>query len=150
LFESYPGGQSTLSTEAPARVGALAYFWKTDLPTATRAELWKTDGTAAGTALVGTFAGIQYDKLAPFGTRLAFLAYDAAGIGLWVTDGTASGTSRLQVVAPASLNVVLPRPQVLGNRLYYAANDATSGTELWSTDGTAAGTQLVKDIAPGQ
>lgn len=37
----------------------------------------------------------------------------------------------------------------MGNRLFFAATDATNGNELWSTDGTAQGTVLVKDIWPG-
>jgi ELWxxDGT repeat protein len=37
----------------------------------------------------------------------------------------------------------------LGNYLYFAGDDGTSGTELWRTDGTLAGTTLVEDIAPG-
>ena len=35
------------------------------------------------------------------------------------------------------------------NTLYFAAGDATNGTELWKSDGTSAGTVLLKDIYPG-
>ena len=35
---------------------------------------------------------------------------------------------------------------VVGNTLYFAANDGTNGTELWKSDGTASGTVMVKDI----
>src|SRR5262245_57665670 len=38
---------------------------------------------------------------------------------------------------------------VVGNLIYFSANDGTTGTELWKTDGTATGTVLVKDIRPG-
>src|SRR6185295_10805549 len=38
---------------------------------------------------------------------------------------------------------------VIGETLYFAANDGTHGLELWKTDGTEAGTLLVKDIRPG-
>jgi len=38
---------------------------------------------------------------------------------------------------------------VLDNKLFFGANDATSGRELWKTDATAAGTKRVKDIFPG-
>ena len=38
---------------------------------------------------------------------------------------------------------------VLGDTLFFDANDGVSGRELWKTDGTAAGTVLVKDINPG-
>ena len=35
------------------------------------------------------------------------------------------------------------------SRLFFAAQDGTTGNELWSTDGTAAGTALVADANPG-
>ena len=38
---------------------------------------------------------------------------------------------------------------VRGSRVYFSANDGTSGRELWRTDGTSAGTKRVKDILPG-
>jgi ELWxxDGT repeat protein len=34
-------------------------------------------------------------------------------------------------------------------RVYFFADDGTSGRELWSSDGTSGGTQLVKDLNPG-
>src|SRR5207237_2512684 len=36
---------------------------------------------------------------------------------------------------------------VVGDRVYFAADDGVHGGELWVTDGTAAGTRLIKDIA---
>jgi ELWxxDGT repeat protein len=37
---------------------------------------------------------------------------------------------------------------VIGNTLYFYANDDTNGYELWKSDGTANGTMMVKDINP--
>jgi ELWxxDGT repeat protein len=34
-------------------------------------------------------------------------------------------------------------------RVYFSANDGSSGEELWVTDGTSSGTMLVADILPG-
>lgn len=38
---------------------------------------------------------------------------------------------------------------VVGNNLFFTANDGTTGTELWISDGTVNGTNRVKDINPG-
>lgn len=34
-------------------------------------------------------------------------------------------------------------------RMFFVANDGTTGRELWATDGTAEGTELVADLNPG-
>ena len=44
--------------------------------------------------------------------------------------------------SPRSLTVV-------GNTVFFSANDGHHGFELWKTDGTAAGTVMVKDVYPG-
>ncbi len=38
---------------------------------------------------------------------------------------------------------------MVGDRVWFTADDGVSGRELWSTDGTTAGTRLEADIAPG-
>jgi ELWxxDGT repeat protein len=37
----------------------------------------------------------------------------------------------------------------VGGRLFFSADNGTSGRELWMSNGTAAGTKRVKDINPG-
>jgi ELWxxDGT repeat protein len=37
----------------------------------------------------------------------------------------------------------------VGDKLFFVANDGTTGRELWMSDGTTGGTALVKDIRPG-
>ena len=41
-------------------------------------------------------------------------------------------------------------PVMVGDTLFFAANDGSSGWELWKSDGTPAGTVRVKDIRAGE
>jgi ELWxxDGT repeat protein len=38
---------------------------------------------------------------------------------------------------------------IVGNTLYFTANDGAHGYELWKSDGTPGGTVMIKDINPG-
>jgi ELWxxDGT repeat protein len=119
-------------------------------------ELWRSDGTAQGTALVKAVApptggsrlyGLWLTNVS--GT-LFFVGSDGThGFELWKSDGTAAGTGMVADIdrgpassSPASLTNV-------NGTLFFSATDAVHGRELWRSDGTAAGTTLVKDINPG-
>jgi ELWxxDGT repeat protein len=117
-------------------------------------ELWKTDGTEAGTQLVkDIFPGQRSSNLTDFtkfNNLMVFRAKDnSSDYELWVSDGSAAGTFRLKDIRPGS-NGSTPSNFVECNGfVYFSADDGTNGYELWRTDGTSAGTILVKDIVPG-
>ncbi|HEX5716667.1 MAG TPA: ELWxxDGT repeat protein, partial [Thermoanaerobaculia bacterium] len=142
-------------------LGGTLYF--STYQDATGGELWKTDGTAAGTALfadlwpgVGNAAPRLLGRI---GTTVFLSANDGAhGWELWAFDGSPAGPVLVKDINPGTADSVYSNGGDLpgyrsalaaGNRLYFAAQDGTSGIELWATDGTAAGTVLVKDIYPG-
>ncbi|MCA1684019.1 MAG: tandem-95 repeat protein, partial [Actinobacteria bacterium] len=136
-------------------VGSTLFFRATDGTSGV--ELWKTDGTAAGTVLVkdinpGT-ANSNPNNLTAFGSSLLFSATDGDpnfGIELWKSDGSAEGTvMAADVYAVGSSNP--GQFKVFGSAMLFAANGGTGahGVELWKTDGTEDGTVLVKDINPG-
>jgi ELWxxDGT repeat protein len=118
------------------------------------AELWRTDGTPAGTFLLrDIFPGPNANVTAPL-TRLngvlLFAADDGShGTELWRTDGTPAGTDLVADLFPGPWDSNPSRPVVLGSAAYFFADDGIHGPELWKTDGTAAGTAMVTDIRPG-
>jgi ELWxxDGT repeat protein len=117
-------------------------------------ELWRSDGTEAGTFLVkdirpGSGSSVPALFTASGGT-LFFVADDGVnGNELWRSDGTDAGTFLVKDIRPGSGGSA---PRVLtdvAGTLFFRANDGTNGIELWRSDGTAPGTTLVKDIGPG-
>ncbi|MCA2759485.1 ELWxxDGT repeat protein, partial [Microcystis sp. M145S2] len=117
-------------------------------------ELWKSDGTAAGTVLVKDIrpgsTGSYPRYLTAVGNTLFFTAYDGvSGYELWKSDGTAAGTVLVKDIRPGYYRSNPRNLTVVGNTLFFTANDGVSGYELWKSDGTAAGTVLVGDIRPG-
>jgi ELWxxDGT repeat protein len=114
-------------------------------------ELWKTNGTAAGTMLVKdinpTGNGFPGDFEDVAGT-LYFHARDQAqgNFELWKSDGTPAGTVKVWGDAPAPPTNPGSLTNV-GGTLYFSAT-GLDGNELWKSDGTQAGTVQVKDINP--
>ncbi len=117
-------------------------------------ELWKTDGTEAGTQLVANIRpGLSWSSPANMTTvdsKVFFTANDGTnGTELWVTDGTAGGTQLLKDIyqgssGPAPANLV-----AFNGRLFFTAASVEYGTELWTSDGTPAGTVLFRDFNAG-
>jgi ELWxxDGT repeat protein len=119
-------------------------------------ELWKSDGTAAGTVEVkdiwpGPERSFPQD-LTAVGSTVFFTADDGThGRELWKSDGTAAGTVLVQDIDPSPEDDYYSGPRDLtavNGTLFFAAADGTHGRELWTSDGTAAGTVLVEDIDP--
>jgi len=123
-------------------------------------ELWKSDGTTAGTSLVkdiytGAYNASPANLLAVNGT-LYFSATDGTnGRELWKSDGTAAGTVIVKDIYTGTLSAIAAAPPSnyyftnINDTVFFGATDGTSGQELWKTDGTSAGTVMVGDINPG-
>lgn len=106
-------------------------------------ELWRSDGTAAGTTLVkDILPGGDSASPATLTNVQGILFFTAAG-AFWKSDGTAAGTVTVRAGLAAT------EISRLGNRLLIAGLDAEHGRELWQSDGTPAGTVLLKDVKPG-
>jgi ELWxxDGT repeat protein len=140
------GGGGNADSALPFRVFAAAESTEAF-------ELWRTDGTEAGTVRV---KDINPGPAAssPFGFTLFngawyFEADDGAkGRELWKTDGTEAGTVMVKDINATALGAS-SNPfgfTVLNGALYFAADDGVNGVELWKTDGTADGTKMVRNI----
>lgn len=114
-------------------------------------ELWRSDGTVAGTIMVKDIRASGSNSSSPInfakmGDAIYFQANDGIhNYELWRSDGTGAGTVLVKDIKLGGAS----RPKeltVVGNTLYFTADDGISGTELWKSDGTEAGTTLVKDI----
>ncbi|MFC1743264.1 ELWxxDGT repeat protein [Candidatus Riflebacteria bacterium] len=112
-------------------------------------ELWKSDGTDAGTVLVKDINGggsSNPDYLTAVNDRLFFTANDGInGTELWWTKGIGADTVMVKDINTDGNS----NPNYLTNMngtLYFRANDGSNGTELWKSDGTSAGTTMIKDI----
>jgi ELWxxDGT repeat protein len=120
------------------------------------AEVWRTDGTEAGTSMLVDVnqvpRGSNPGSFVRLGSTLVFGADDGiAGYHLWRSDGTTAGT------APLLNDLSGGRLARVGSELFMISSPtaATSGYSIWKTDGTTAGTLRVgavgspRDIAAG-
>jgi len=146
-----PGAAPSNPADAVA-IGSTMYFNADD--GVHGAELWKSDGSVAGTRMVADInpglAGSSPSNLTNVNGTLFFSAHDSIhGEELWKSDGTAAGTVMVKDIGPRS-NLGYPRYLTnVNGTLFFSADDGTNGRELWKSDGTDSGTTLVKDIAPG-
>src|SRR5262249_19559701 len=114
-------------------------------------ELWRSDGTEAGTFVVKDIAqgGPSANDSSPYElTNVSGTLFFVAGWGdLWKTDGTEAGTIPL-ITSSVSDYANLVNVNGL---LYFGAaynNDGSGGGELWTSDGTQDGTRLIPNPGP--
>ena len=117
-------------------------------------EIWKSDGTEAGTVMVKDIvsgsSGSNPYQLTDVNGTLFFTANDGVhGFELWMSDGTEAGTVMVKDIVPGSGDTSMSSLTDVNGTLFFTANDGVHGTELWMSDGTEAGTAMVKDITAG-
>ncbi|NJO65832.1 MAG: hypothetical protein HC836_49510 [Richelia sp. RM2_1_2] len=122
-------------------------------------ELWKSDGTQAGTVKVATFSetfadygpNVLYGDLAIGITSIGilndtvYLAVNsgAKGARLWKSNGTPDSTVLVKDMEPDSQTVNVPIKNItnINGSIYFEFRN-----EVWKSDGTELGTQKFEDL----
>ena len=106
-------------------------------------KLYASDGTSAGTNLIGPSVGTgNLYPIVSYNNSL-FFTYDdgISGAELWKSDGTSSGTTLVKDISAGS-GSSQPRNLTGANSLvFFTTNSPNNG--IWASDGTNAGTKLL-------
>lgn len=115
-------------------------------------ELWRSNGTEGGTALVSDMlpgeSGLDPRYLVVMGGDLYFVGQNGVDPVLYKLVGDAA-----VMVSPLRVHVnngsSYPVVRALDDRILFMHHDPATGLELYVSDGTSGGTGMVKDIFPG-
>jgi ELWxxDGT repeat protein len=128
------GFSSTNGTAVVA--GGVLYFWADD--GVNGVELWKSNGTEAGTSMIVDLCpgacSSSPNSLTASGNDVFFSATNpVTGRELWITDGTAAGTQLVIDIEAGNGSSSPTRMKKIGSLLYFAATTAGAGEELFAT-----------------
>lgn len=150
--DSYPSNFSFTSNNSEfAVLNNVSYFAADD--GIHGFELWRSDGTAAGTYMVkdinpGAPSSDAYEITAAQG-KLYFSATTVSeGQEIWVSDGTDAGTKLLKDLIAGPVNGSPAFIYETNNTVFFTSvgNGYLFSSQLWKTNGTTEGTVLVKDL----
>lgn len=133
-------------------------------------QVWRTNGTAAGTVLIkdnirspyvippGYVPNYAFTYFHVFKNHAYFLINDSvhSGDALWTTDGTdatSTHTSFIEQLDTSSVGIgsfLLIDAINLSDKFIFPYSDGTNFFSLWQSDGTAAGTKSFKDFPNSQ
>ena len=127
-YNNQPGSPNSSDPNHITDVGGTAFFTAQD--PANGGQLWKSDGTEAGTVAVTNIVGSCCWEIISFAGEVYFTASDAPyQTKLWSSDGTAAGTTALDIngtgnAGPGYLTVSQ-------GRLFFAGFTDASGGGLY-------------------
>jgi ELWxxDGT repeat protein len=116
-------------------------------------ELWRTDGSAAGTYRLtdicpgrcsSNLIGIESSQ----GHIFLSATDGATGYELWRSDGTPGSEVRVRDLCVGPCNGDPINLLDLGGTLLFTAHDASNKIQLWRTDGSRRGTTAVATLCP--
>jgi len=145
-----PGFSNGISFGMSSVAGNAFYFTANDGIHGT--ELWKSDGTSAGTKMVRdinpstSFSSVDEFLLA-YNQQLYFMGIDTAyGTELWRTTDGPEGAILFRDACPGNCSPGSGGMCEFQGKLFFGSYEQASKHEVWVSDGTIAGTQLFKDI----
>ena len=111
-------------------------------------ELWKSDGTEAGTVIVtDANPGSAFWWPAQLTTHQGAVYYTfddgTHGRELWRSDGSVAGTRLVKDIVTGTGTSDPTALTSVGQQLFFTANDGVHGVDLWATDGSVTQTRLV-------
>lgn len=120
-------------------INGIIYFLASDAHF--KSQLWKSDGTSAGTTIIkDIYPGMDYalNNFINVNGTLFFTVYKGTeGNELWKSDGTEAGTVKVTSLFGGNFD---NHCVTVGGYLYFIETDG-----LWKSDGTEAGTILLKE-----
>ena len=100
-------------------------------------DLYKSDGTSAGTTWLAHFSEIPLQPFDVLNGTVYFAADDGiSGVELWKSGGTPASTVRVADINSGSGDSNPNWLTAVNGILFFAADDGTHGRELWKTTGT--------------
>ena len=151
-----PDNSESFDERTAVGLGDAVVFVADDGGTANGTELWRTDGTAAGTQLLLDInPGVEGSEPSNlFRLRdglVVFVADDGVhGRELWRTDGTAAGTRLVRDANPGPGDGAYDQSSadfaVIRGVLYYTGLARSRDFEPWRSDGTEAGTYQIGNL----
>ncbi len=126
-------------------------------------DLWKSDGTGAGTLLVKDFypgsPASSATGLTVLGNKIVLSAADPVnGREIWVTDGTDAGSILIKNVVTEEHSsfrdgdygeIYNPWYAQANGTLFFSALDAATGFEMYRTNAGSLGATMVRDLNAG-
>ena len=133
----------SMKGEVVQAIASAGLYYFTRKLTTGGAELWRSDGSVAGTfALAQAVA----DVLLPMSGGVVFWGRDDLhGVEPWFSDGTLAGTRMIADINPGSANsYVTPNGALVSNGVFFfAAQGSNQRPVPWRSDGTTAGTRAI-------
>lgn len=148
LKDINPSGTSLIGTKSSDFIGLgnWVLFEATDgTQQAHGAQLWRTDGTQAGTVMIkeiapggGSFLGLSgLHTTRNFNGGIYFEGHDNTyGSEIWYSNGTPAGTHLMCDLNPGTGNGIAPASMFagIGNRVFFVGDDGSTGREVYYFD----------------